>query len=303
MAIGNLTPGEYGFMLLTSNLGNPGRKPLTVAQFRELMKRSEGLRGRDHARDVDVYDFVSIGYSPKFAQHIVDLLCDEELLGWYMIQARKHGCVPITRATERYPLILRKRLGDDSPGVLWARGDLSLLDKPGISLVGSRELSPENRDFAQEVGRQAALQGLVLVSGNARGADKAAQNACLAAGGQVISVVADSLLDHKPRENMLFLSELSFDEEFSAQRALSRNRVIHAMGRCTLVAQCGYQTGGTWDGTVKNLRFGWSPVRCFRDGSAAVELLEQMGAEGIRLEDLADLAGVADGEPTIFDSM
>ena len=37
----------------------------------------------------------------------------------------------------------------------------------------------ENRTFAEEVGRQAALQGLTLVSGNARGADRAAQESCV----------------------------------------------------------------------------------------------------------------------------
>jgi len=300
MRLQGLTPAEYGFLLLTSNLGNPDRKPLTVAQFRELMARADRINYRDISRDVDVSDFVSIGYSPKFARHIVDLLRDEELLDWYMTRARKYDCVPITRATEAYPLILRKRLGADSPGVLWARGDLSLLDTPAVALVGSRELRPENRVFAEKVGRQAALQGLTLVSGNARGADKAAQNACLKAGGRVISVVADSLTDHKPRENVLYLSENSFDAEFSAQRALSRNRCIHALGQMVFVAQCDLHKGGTWDGTSKNLRHGWSPVACFRDGREAAEELEQLGAYLVGLEDLRDFCALQKTEETLF---
>lgn len=301
MRMQDLNPAEYGFLLLTSNLGNPGRKPLTVAQFRELMDRSDRINYRDISRDVDVFDFVSIGYSPKFAQHIIDLLHDEELLGWYMIQSRKYDCVPITRASERYPLIVRKRLGADSPGVLWGRGDLSLLDTPAIALVGSREIRPENRAFAEAVGRQAALQGLTLVSGNARGADKTAQNACLKAGGRVISVVADSLTVHRPKENVLYLSELSFDEEFSAQRALSRNRIIHSLGRIVFVAQAEAHKGGTWDGTARNLRHGWSPVACFRDGSEAAAELEQLGAYGIGTEDLRDFCALQKREATLFD--
>ena len=301
MRMGDLTAAEYGFLLLTSNLGNPGRKPLTVAQFRELMDRSDRINYRNISRDVDVYDFVSIGYSPKFAQHIIDLLHDEELLGWYMIQSGKYDCVPITRATENYPLIIRKRLGMDSPGVIWARGDLSILDTPAIALVGSRELRPENRDYAEEVGRQAALQGLTLVSGNARGADKTAQNACLKAGGRVISVVADALTVHKPKENLLYLSENSFDEEFSAHRALSRNRCIHTLGRIVFVAQSDLHKGGTWDGTAKNLCHGWSPVACFRDGSAASKELEQMGAYLIGKEDLKDFCALQRTETTLYD--
>lgn len=296
-----LTGAEYGFLLLTSHLGDPGRKPLSVAQFRELMHRWDKLTSRDLDRDVGEADFVSIGYSSGFARHIVELLQEQTLLEWYLAQAGKHGCVPITRATENYPLIVRKRLGTDSPGVLWARGDTSLLDTPAIALVGSRELRQENRSFAEEVGCQAAQQGLTLVSGNARGADKAAQTACLKAGGRVISVVADSLLDHRPRENVLYLSENSYEEDFSAQRALSRNRVIHALGRITFVAQSDLHKGGTWDGTAKNLRYGWSPVACFRDGSEASLELEQMGAYLIGKEDLKDFCALQQPENTLFD--
>ena len=201
-----LTGGEYGFLLLTSNLGNPERKPLTVAQMRELFIRSEQMKRSDISRDIDVYDFVSIGYSPKTAQYMINLLHDEVLLQYYLKKARKADCVPITRATANYPVILRKRLALDCPGCLWAKGDVSLLDTPMVSLVGSRDLNPENEKFAQEVGRQAALQGYTLVSGNARGADKTAQHACLAAGGSVISVVADSLETHRIRDRVLYLS-------------------------------------------------------------------------------------------------
>lgn len=296
-----LKPGEFGFLLLTSHLGNPARKPLTVAQFRELMVRRRQMQSGNPDRDLDVQDFVSLGYGQNFARHILDLLQEEPLLQQYLLRAGRHGCIPITRATEAYPVIVRKRLGSDSPGVLWARGDLGLLETAAVALVGSRELRPENRSFAEEVGRQAALQGLTLVSGNARGADKAAQNACLQAGGKVISVVADSLLSHNPRENVLYISENGYDEEFSAQRALSRNRVIHTLGRIVFVAQSDLGKGGTWDGTVKNLRHCWSPVVCFRDGSETMQELEQMGAYLAEKDDLEDFCALQRQETTLFD--
>ncbi len=288
-----LKGGEYGFLLLTSHLGNPDRKPLTVPQFRMLQDRMKHLRRRKEDLELDPYDLMSIGFGKETALHIVDLLGEAEQLRWYLMRAAERGIRPITRATESYPLILRRRLGKDAPGVLWARGDLSLLQKPAIALVGSRDLKEKNRLFAEEVGYQAARQGLVLVSGNARGADRTAQNACLAAGGQVISVVADSLLDHTEKEHQLFLSELSYDEPFSPQRALSRNRVIHALGRMTLVAQTDLEKGGTWHGTVKNLHHGWSGVACFRDGSGASRRLEDMGAFLLESEDLTDLGVLA----------
>ena len=101
------------------------------------------------------------------------------------------GCHPISRVGEEYPQSIHNRLGLDAPGCLWSRGDLELLQKPAVALVGSRDLAPDNLAFAKEVGRQAARQGYVLVSGNARGADRAAQDSCLEAGGEVIAIVAD----------------------------------------------------------------------------------------------------------------
>ena len=299
--MGGLTGAERGFLLLTSHLGDPERRPLTMPQFRELAHRAQSGRSTELERDVDVQDLMRLGYTSQFAGRIVDLLNDERLMDWYLSRAGKENCVPITRVSEQYPLILRKRLAEDAPGVLWARGDLSLLNDPAISLVGSRDLREENRAFAEAVGMQAAKQGLTLVSGNARGSDRTAQYACLKAGGKVISIVADPLLQHRPGENLLYLSEDGYDEAFSSHRALSRNRVIHALGRMVFVAQATLEKGGTWDGTVKNLRHGWSSVACFRDGSEAFRELEQRGAYGVDVNDLDDLSALLFSEEGMFD--
>jgi predicted Rossmann fold nucleotide-binding protein DprA/Smf involved in DNA uptake len=188
-----------------------------------------------------------------------------------------------------YPAAVRRRLGMDCPGVIWAKGDISLLNRPAVAVIGSRDLYEDNLLFAEEAGRQAALQGYVLVSGNARGADQIAQDACLAAGGCVISVVADELEKKPLMSRMLWLSLDGFDQSFSTIRALSRNHVIHSLGDMTLVAQCTMGKGGTWDGTVKNLQCGYSPVCCFDDGSDAVTELVNRGAVAVTAEDLRDL--------------
>lgn len=284
-----MNPREEGFLLLTSHLGDPERPVLTPPQLRVLAQRVEQMEPGEVDRELEPGDLVALGYSKTMAQRIVALLDDRELLAHYLRQGAKAGCTPITRVSPGYPGILRHRLGADSPGCLWCRGDTRLLDTPAISLVGSRELRQENRDFAAAVGIQAARQGITLVSGNARGADRTAQDACLSAGGKVISIVADELAKQPERENLLYLSEDGFGEAFSSQRALSRNRCIHALGRMVFVAQCTLGKGGTWDGTVKNLRFGWSPVGCFDDGSEAALQLEQMGAFLIDPSVLQDL--------------
>ena len=292
---------ERGFLLLTSHLGCEDRKPLTVAQLRTLAQRISTAEQLRDDRELNEKDIAALGYGQEMARRIVRLLAEEELLDYYLQKAARSGCTPITRVSEHYPLLLRRRLGQNSPGVLWVRGDVLLLAEPAVALVGSRELRDQNRVFASEVGKQAARQSYVLVSGNARGADRAAQESCLAAGGKVISVVADELSKQPLRKNVLYVSEDGFEDAFSAQRALSRNRVIHGLGTKTFVAQTGLKTGGTWDGNVKNLRFGWSAVYCYDDGSEGMELLGQMGANLIGTAELKSFYNLPESEQNLFD--
>lgn len=287
---------ERGFLLLTSHLGDPESKPLTVAQFRTLINRVKTMQRYEEERELTRKDLMSIGYGTDEAGRILQLLSRQDQLEYYVNRAAQTDCYPITRISPLYPASLRECLGVDCPGCLWAKGDSSLLARPMIALVGSRELEPDNLAFAREAGHQAALQGYVLLSGNARGADRAAQDSCLENGGQVVSIVADSLEKCKDTQGVLYLSEDSFDFPFSTIRALSRNRLIHAMGTLTLVAQCTYGKGGTWSGTVQNLRHGWSPVFCYADGSKAALSLFDMGAILIATDTLSDFGSLKPAE-------
>lgn len=273
---------------------------MTTAQLRRLASRVRDMEKPAGDTTLCDEDLIAIGYTPEDAKRIVSLLSDEDILSWYLNRAKQALCVPITRISEAYPPALRQRLGIDCPGALWAKGDLSLLFKPAIALVGSRDLYRDNLAFAKEAGKQAAMQGFVLISGNARGADKAAQNACLENGGQVISVVADKLEDKAAHDRILYLSEDSFDSEFTAQRALSRNRVIHCLASFVFVAQATYGKGGTWDGATKNLRHNWSNVFCFDDGAKATKELIQMGAQPVKIKHLENISNLTDNRINFF---
>lgn len=288
-----MTAREAGFLLLTSSLGNPDRQVLTTAQLRTLGQRMQTMPRPAEDRDLAAEDLAALGYSQTMAHRILALLEETELLHHALRRAERMGCIPVSRVSENYPAVLKQRLGLEAPGCLWAKGDLTLLGTPMIALVGSRDILPENKAFAAEVGRQAAAQGYTLISGNARGADRTAQSACLKAGGRVVSVVADSLAQKTLQNRVLYLSEEDFDAEFSAQRALRRNRIIHALAEKTFVAQSNLGFGGTWDGTVKNLKNNWSPVFCFADGREVTAELSQMGAYTVTMTDLQNLDGLS----------
>lgn len=291
---------DQGFLLLTSTLGDLERKPLTVAQFRGLAQRVAESKREMTSRDLENEDLVKLGYDTTMAERIYGLLCDTNRLREYLRRAAECDCFPITRLNPLYPGSVRRRLGLDAPGVLWAKGDVTLLGKPAVAVIGSRDLREGNRDFAEEAGRQIAKQGYVLVSGNANGADKTAQNACLEAGGYVISIVADSLQKQPLTERVLYLSLDDFDRSFSPQRALHRNHVIHTLAQLTIAAQCTLGKGGTWDGILANLKQGWTPVCILADGSEASKDLQNRGVQSICVSDLQDLASLAYQNPNFM---
>ena len=276
-------------LLLCADLGD-GQKPLTPAQFRLLrvhvLARPEGEAPAE--RTLEEADLRALGLEASFARRVAALLDREAALDAYLRVGRELDVSPVTRVSPLYPVRLRL-LGQDAPTVLFCRGDSSLLQRPAVALVGSRDLTEAGRTFARRVGELAALEGFVLVSGNARGADQTAQEACLAAGGAVISVLPDSLADHDPAgERVLFVSEQGWHLPIAPYRALDRNRLIHALGEKTLAAQSRL-TGGTWSGSLENLRRGWSPLFVNEAGGPGCARLIALGANPVRLETLDSL--------------
>ena len=125
---------NYGFLLLCSHLGNPDRKPLTTAQLRLLARRVMDC-GPFSEGELTEKTLLELGFSSEGARHILALLEDQALLERYLQKAKARRCTPIQRRDLRYPAAVRKKLGLDSPGCLWAKGALELLDRPKVAAV------------------------------------------------------------------------------------------------------------------------------------------------------------------------
>ena len=287
-----MTATEKGFLLLCGELGD-GQKPLTPAQLRTLRARVLARDGGEEAEDrpLEAADLRAMGYDEAFAGRICRLLEREQNLEAYLSVAAERGIRPLTRISAEYPARLRC-LGDSAPAVLFCRGDAALLNRPAVSLVGSRELTPAGEAFARRVGELAAGERLILVSGNARGADRTAQEACLAAGGSVVSVLPEGLQDHDPAgRSIVYLCLWGWHLPMAAYRALERNRLIHALGEKVLVAQS-RRFGGSWRGSEENLRRGWSPLFVNTDGGPGCAALADLGAAPVSLKDLSSLSAL-----------
>lgn len=267
-------------LLLCSTLGDAECRPLSYTQFRTLSERARtlGSGGADPQRELCARDLIRMGYGQEEAAHIERLLTREQTLHTYLAAAERRGFVPLTRITPGYPAALRTVLGERAPVVLFAWGEWTLAELPCVSIVGSRQPGQAARGFARRVGALAAKEGFALCSGGAEGVDTEAEDACLAGGGRVIVFPAGRLRDCRADARVLYLTEGEYDAPFSAQRALARNRLIHALGERTYAAQPRLRTGGTWRGCADHLRNIERPLFLLDDGSEAAAALAQQGA-------------------------
>jgi DNA processing protein len=158
----------------------------------------------------------------------------------------------LRRDDARYPAGLNVLA--EPPAMLYARGDLSVLDRPCVAIVGSRRPTSYGIKVAYEAAREAARAGLVVVSGMARGLDARAHRGALDGGGLTIAVLGCGLDVPYPRENLdlleavprrgLLLSESAPGTRPSKFSFPKRNRIIVALAKCLLVVE-GKSKGGT----------------------------------------------------------
>jgi DNA processing protein len=159
--------------------------------------------------------------------------------------------VELIRGAPGYP----EALGDcpQPPRRLWARGDLSLLDRPCVAIVGTRRATAYAERVTRELARTLARAGACVVSGLARGVDAEAHRGALDVDGATIAVLGTGLDVAYPRahdalqreigERGLLLSELPPTVPSHGGSFPRRNRIIAALARLTIVVEAGVRSG------------------------------------------------------------
>ncbi|MFN8650337.1 MAG: DNA-processing protein DprA [Gemmatimonadales bacterium] len=141
----------------------------------------------------------------------------------------------------------------DRPTVLFVQGDGSLLTRPAVAIVGSRDHSPYGERITREIAAACAARGIVVVSGMARGLDAVAHAAALSVGGPTIGVLGNGLGVIYPTANRelyrqveargLLLTEFPPGERPVAGSFPRRNRLISALARVTVVVEAAEGSG------------------------------------------------------------
>jgi DNA processing protein len=142
----------------------------------------------------------------------------------------------------------------DPPAVLWVRGDVALLGRPGIAVVGTRAPSAYGAGMAELLSRDLANRGLVILSGMARGVDSAAHKGALDAGGKTVAVWGTGLDVVYPKENKklaesIILSGGTIVTEYpmgtfpAPQNFPIRNRILSGLSVGVLVVEAAEYSG------------------------------------------------------------
>lgn len=161
------------------------------------------------------------------------------------------GMTAIPYDDPRYPPLLA--CTTDPPPVLWAKGDVTALETPCVTIIGSRAASPYALQIGRRLAAELADRGIVVVSGLARGVDSAGHEGCLAGGGRTIAVTGCGLDRIYPRENEqlalriagngLLLSELAPGAPPLPEHFPLRNRIISGISLAVVVVEASEKSG------------------------------------------------------------
>ena len=169
-----------------------------------------------------------------------------------MKRVTEAGGSVLTPEDAEYPERLREIY--DPPAVLWIRGDVTLLTRPGIAVVGTRHPSPYGAGMAEMLSRDLANRGLVILSGMARGVDTAAHKGALDAGGKTVAVWGTGIDVIYPKENKklaeqivatggAIVSEYPLGTFPAPQNFPIRNRILSGMSVGVLVIEAAEYSG------------------------------------------------------------
>lgn len=263
-----------------------GAKPLTTVEYNKLAKQLHelNLRPADLVREI-----------PK--QLVADrdrlkgLLSRGTSLALAMERWSQLGIKVVGRGDDAYPKSLRKKLRGAASPIIYYAGNPELMNAEAICVVGSRNVSDAGLKFATELGKRCATEGLCVVSGDARGTDRAAMEGSLDNKGCVVAVLVDSLakavLAKRNRAailagELLLMTPYSPEGGFTVYKAMDRNKYMYALSSAAVIVDSDIK-GGTWSGAVENEKRRWTSAFVRMDAEVPLgnQRLAQMGLRPI----------------------
>lgn len=222
---------------------------LTMKRYTALIEAYETL---DNAMEMISEEMLrGLGLKEQSVMKALNRLeeCDPEA---YQRELAKRDVRLISIEDQDYPALLRTI--PDAPVFLYARGDLSILTRPCIALVGTREMSEYGELTVSRLVPDFVRAGVTTVSGLAYGIDAQVARDTLHAGGETVAVLGHGFGTIYPKEHArladqivdgggLLLSEFPLDIEPDKYTFPARNRIIAGLSLATVVVEAAEGSG------------------------------------------------------------
>jgi predicted Rossmann fold nucleotide-binding protein DprA/Smf involved in DNA uptake len=302
----SLTQDTQATLLLCARLGQQNGqtgKPLTTHQYSLLARwlQEQSLRPRDLLNDVG-RDRLSVLNLKDVSREVVESLLERGTALAVLVERwTSHGLWVISRGDPEYPSRYKNYLQHASPPVLFGVGEVSFLQCGGLAIVGSRDASDEDLEFARRLGAKCASQAIPVISGAAKGIDSESMQATVDQGGRAIGVLAEGLgrASVAPRYHdaildghLTLISPYEPDARWFAYTAMDRNKLVYGLADAALVVSSGDEKGGTWAGAIEALRHKRGPVYVRTNGELPPgnRKLIQAGARPFSEESMGDIS-------------
>jgi len=175
-----------------------------------------------------------------------------ELAREELARAKEAGISVLSMEDLQYPPRLKEIY--DPPLILYVHGNPEVLTRPGIAMVGTRHPTPYGSGMAERLGCDLAAQGLVIISGMARGVDTASHRGAISAKGKTVAVFGTGVDVIYPKENTrlseqilalggALISEFSLGTFAAPQNFPIRNRILSGMSIGVLVVEAAEYSG------------------------------------------------------------
>lgn len=140
------------------------------------------------------------------------------------------------------------------PKTLWYDGDISLLNKNSIAIIGARKCTEYGEIWCEKFIKGLLKYNLIIVSGMANGIDSIAHKATLKYGGKTIAVLPSGLKNIYPKCNEdlynqiiqsggLVISEYEPSQKANSRYFIERNRIVSGISIGVLVIEAAYRSG------------------------------------------------------------
>ena len=289
-------------ILLLSTYFSPPKKgdqtPLTPTEYGRFAHwlRENQFKPKDLFHRFDELQQMWVDPKKKITVERLQFLLGRGMaMGVALEKWQSAGIWVITRSDPDYPARLKKHLNKSAPAVLFGVGNKQLLNTGGLSMVGSRNIDVSDQQYTKMVAQQAAMNGLNVVSGGARGVDETAMLASLEVDGTALGILANDLLktalsgkwrQYIKRNQVALISTYYPEASFKPGNAMGRNKYIYCLSDYALVVRSDEGKGGTWSGANENLKKEWVPlfVRAHSDAEGNRVLVE-LGASPLSTPD------------------